>query len=144
MSSHKVDPIPINHRWSVCVHGTQTSTRPEYRITTQLNITKPYTEVVKYIIYFILTAKESVITSSAIRLYPKYIHWHHDLVILYFPHDITNSSMAIKRHPDSKVHGAITGPIWDRQGPGGPHVGPMNFATWTVLTHRPRISFHSV
>ena len=22
------------------------------------------------------------------------------------------------------------GPIWDRQGPGGPHVGPMNFAIW--------------
>ena len=22
------------------------------------------------------------------------------------------------------------GPIWGRQGPGGPHVGPMNFAVW--------------
>ena len=22
------------------------------------------------------------------------------------------------------------GPIWDRQDPGGPHVGPMNFAMW--------------
>ena len=22
------------------------------------------------------------------------------------------------------------GPIWDRQGPGGPHDGPMNFALW--------------
>ena len=21
-------------------------------------------------------------------------------------------------------------PIWGRQGPGGPHVGPMNFAIW--------------
>ena len=30
--------------------------------------------------------------------------------------------------PDSRIHGAIMGPIWDRQGPGGPHVGPMNFA----------------
>ena len=30
--------------------------------------------------------------------------------------------------PDSKVHGAIMGPIWGRQDPGGPHVGPMNFA----------------
>ena len=28
---------------------------------------------------------------------------------------------------DSKVHGANMGPIWDRQDPGGPHVGPMNF-----------------
>ena len=29
--------------------------------------------------------------------------------------------------PDSKVHGANMGPIWGRQDPGGPHVGPMNF-----------------
>ena len=32
--------------------------------------------------------------------------------------------------PDSKVHGANMGPIWDRQDPGGPNVGPMNFAIW--------------
>ena len=38
--------------------------------------------------------------------------------------------------PDSKVHGANMGPIWGRQDPAGPHVGPMNFAIWdiTVLT----------
>ena len=34
--------------------------------------------------------------------------------------------------PDSKVHGAIIGPIWGRQDPGGPHVGPMNFAIWNL------------
>ena len=28
--------------------------------------------------------------------------------------------------PDSKVHGANMGPIWGRQDPGGPNVGPMN------------------
>ena len=32
--------------------------------------------------------------------------------------------------PDSKVHGANMGPICGRQDPGGPHVGPMNFAVW--------------
>ena len=32
--------------------------------------------------------------------------------------------------PDSGVHGANMGPIWGRQDPGGPHVGPMNFAIW--------------
>ena len=32
--------------------------------------------------------------------------------------------------PDSKVHGANTGPTWGRQDPGGPHVGPMNLAIW--------------
>ena len=35
--------------------------------------------------------------------------------------------------PDSKVHEANMGPIWDRQDPGGPHVGPMNFAIWGGL-----------
>ena len=32
--------------------------------------------------------------------------------------------------PDSKVHGANMGPIGGQQGPGGPQVGPMNFAIW--------------
>ena len=36
-------------------------------------------------------------------------------------------------NPDSKVHGANMGPIWGRQDPGGPHVGPMNFAIWEYL-----------
>ena len=37
--------------------------------------------------------------------------------------------------PDSKVDGVNMGPIWGRQDPGGPHVGPMNFAIW-VYSHR--------
>ena len=35
--------------------------------------------------------------------------------------------------PDSKVHGANMGPIWGRQNPGGPHVGPL-MAHWTLLS----------
>ena len=35
--------------------------------------------------------------------------------------------------PDNKVHGANMGPIWGRQDPGGPHVGPMNLAIWDIL-----------
>ena len=39
----------------------------------------------------------------------------------------------ISQHPwYSKVHGASMGPIWGRQDPGGPHVGPMNSAIWDV------------
>ena len=34
---------------------------------------------------------------------------------------------------DNKVHGANMGPIWGRQDPGGPHVGPMNFDIWVGL-----------
>ena len=32
--------------------------------------------------------------------------------------------------PDNKVLGANMWPIWARQDPGGPHVGPMSFAIW--------------
>ena len=39
-------------------------------------------------------------------------------------------------HPDSKVHGTNTGPIWGRQDPGEPHVGPMNLAIWACIHHR--------
>ena len=35
--------------------------------------------------------------------------------------------------PDNKVYGANMGPIWGRQDPVGPHVGPMNFAIWEVI-----------
>ena len=35
-----------------------------------------------------------------------------------------------RRVPNSKIHGANMGPIWSRQDPSGPHVGPMNFAIW--------------
>ena len=37
------------------------------------------------------------------------------------------------RHPNSKVHGSNMWPIWGRQDPDGPHVGPMNFAIWEVI-----------
>ena len=38
--------------------------------------------------------------------------------------------------PDNKVHGANMGSIWGRQDPGGPHVGPMNFAICGMLQIR--------
>ena len=33
-------------------------------------------------------------------------------------------------NPDNKLQGANMEPIWGRHEPGGPHVGPMNFAIW--------------
>ena len=38
-----------------------------------------------------------------------------------------------KNFPDNKVYGANMGNTWGRQDPGGPHVGPMNFALWVSL-----------
>ena len=39
-------------------------------------------------------------------------------------------SFIVGNAPDSKIPGANMGPIWGRQDPGGPHVGPMNFVIW--------------
>ena len=36
-------------------------------------------------------------------------------------------------YPDSKVPVAKMGPTWDRQDPGGPHVGHRNLAIWVRL-----------
>ena len=36
---------------------------------------------------------------------------------------------------DSKVHGVNMGPFWCRKDPGGPLVGPMNFAIWAFPRH---------
>ena len=47
--------------------------------------------------------------------------------------DIPQLNVAWWTNPDSKVHGANMGPIWGRQDPGGPQVGPMNFATCDSL-----------
>ena len=38
--------------------------------------------------------------------------------------------------PDSKVHGAYIETTWGRQDPGGPHVGPMNFAIWVGVAFK--------
>ena len=40
------------------------------------------------------------------------------------------AKLELRSYPDSKVRGANMGSIWGRQDPGGPHVGPMNFAIW--------------
>ena len=45
-----------------------------------------------------------------------------------------NGIFAWEKLPDSKVHGANMGPIWGRQDPGGPHVGPMNFVIWATIS----------
>ena len=44
--------------------------------------------------------------------------------------DTYTSVERITAYPDRKVHGANMGPIWGRQDPSGPHVGPMNLAIW--------------
>ena len=45
------------------------------------------------------------------------------------------SYVTIQTNPDSKFDGANMGPIWGRQDPGGPHVGPMNIAICEAKTN---------
>ena len=47
--------------------------------------------------------------------------------------DINIQDGAYYGSPYSKIHGANMEPIWGRQDPGGPHVGPMNFAIWVSI-----------
>ena len=50
--------------------------------------------------------------------------------------------------PDNNVHGANIGPIWGRQDPGEPYVGPKKLAIWDdiglllslIITHRALVS----
>ena len=52
--------------------------------------------------------------------------------ILIKNHTFSFKKIYLKMSPDSKVHEANMGPIWGRQDPDGPQVGPMNFAIWVV------------
>ena len=51
-------------------------------------------------------------------------------ILLLKIHDflLWNPQKTSCNNPGSKVHGANMGPIWGRQDPGGPHVGPMDLA----------------
>ena len=56
---------------------------------------------------------------------PQWVNWD------ALPHNEVTSNI-----PDSKVHGADMGPIWGRQDPGGPHVGPMSLVIWDISIHQ--------
>ena len=54
-------------------------------------------------------------------------------IVACFPISIHKASVTetvVINYWTTLVHGANMGPIWGRQDPGGPHVGPMNFAIW--------------
>ena len=63
------------------------------------------------------------------------ITYNHALHLRHISDNSTRSLIQRDNILDSKVHGANMGPIWGRQDPGGPHVGPMNFAIWDMLGH---------
>ena len=61
------------------------------------------------------------------------ITWPNDDIFSLLKNKCTPSSQCFNI-PDSKVHEANMGPNWSRQDPGGPHVGPMNFAIWDLYS----------
>ena len=69
---------------------------------------------------------------------------HYDVIVMYNVYKEILGGVCLQsgpgraeQVPENKVHGANMGPIWGRQDPGGPHVGPMNFAIWGVYSLRP-------
>ena len=62
-----------------------------------------------------------------VKIFPVINNFKYQLLIYKEEASITEVIM-VTAFPHSKVHGANIGPIWGRQDPGGPHVGPMNFA----------------
>ena len=55
------------------------------------------------------------------------------LILVHLVH-ISQGYLALGQvYPERKVRGANMGPIWGRQDPGGPHVGPINFAFWVII-----------
>ena len=85
----------------------------------------------------ILTFKHSFVSENSLILRNvmfllKQLGMHQSLLHVV----VTDALLVLKHHPDSKVPGANMGPIWGRQDPGGPHVGPMNFAIWACLQNR--------
>ena len=60
------------------------------------------------------------------------LRWKRRIILLIVIVNCDFAETKLSRFPDSKVHGANMGPIWGRQDPGGPIVGPMNFAIWVT------------
>ena len=86
----------------------------------------------KYNLTFVTCMYRYVILPTLIRLnYVTYCASSHSR--LRFHAQTIHHKMCALR--DSTVHGANMGPIWGRQDPDGPHVGPMDFVFWasTVL-----------
>ena len=73
---------------------------------------------------------QAVVThNEADTKWPPFCRRHFEFILLQFHwHLILRLTVTL-----SKVHGANMGPIWGRQGTGGPHVGPMNIAIWQVI-----------
>ena len=65
-------------------------------------------------------------------------------VVSYFQEKCSKDTLNDLRETALFIHGAYSllpliarfmGPIWGRQDPGGPHVGPMNLAIWDYSPH---------
>ena len=58
-------------------------------------------------------------------------------------HERPKSFFTVSNTPDSKFHGANMGPIWGRQDPVGPNVGPMSLAISDIILYNWRQSPNS-
>ena len=59
--------------------------------------------------------------------------------ILHHSKSTGNLHIGQNNHADL-VHGTNMGPIWGRQDPSGPHVGPTNFVIWDKVEQSANVS----
>ena len=67
------------------------------------------------------------LSSSSFSTHLRIIWYSRRIFTMHFTNGLHVAVGGVTPIPDSKVHGANMGPIWGRQGPDGPHVGPMKF-----------------
>ena len=93
-------------------------------------------DIVKEVHAYLVNCPIAILILKALRMI-KCRQWHFHKIFVFICVSFWQTlNQYFTCTPDSKVHGANMGPIWGRQDPGGPHVGPMNFAIWEVVTTR--------
>ena len=71
--------------------------------------------------------------SLSYSMYGHFPHTQHERYNTHYDNRWAGQVRCPTSFPNSKVHRANMGPIWGRQDPDGPHVGPMNFAIWVYF-----------
>ena len=74
----------------------------------------------------------NIMLYNSLKSTPTHVSPHGYFVCLYFCSK-TQDPVLQNMYPWKQGSWGQHGPIWGRQDPGGPHVGPMNFAIWDVM-----------
>ena len=122
---------PAGSRWAV--RGTRISETHLFRYDTSMALCKtaisPLVNALEVLqscllLHEIFTYKNMALSLINMQFDSREVSKHH----VHDDEEEHSNPTGENKSPDSKVHGANMGPIWGRQDPIGPHVGPTNFA----------------